>query len=168
MTSEVDNFLEHYGVKGMKWGVTRASDGIRSGVGKIKAKRAAVNKERAANTQKARAAGYKDVSREYDTKYLGARSTRRIEKRIAGGENIDKARNREYNKQLVRGLAIGGALLVGPLAVTTLDRGAGNLAKHINGKRGAAAAAKVFADGKGLTSYKTFGLAFDAATGSYR
>jgi hypothetical protein len=168
MTDNVDDFLAHYGVKGMKWGVSRATDGVKSAVKRGKEKSAAKKAERQANSEAARAAGYTKMQRVNDLQNVGRGGTRKIEKRIANGETIVKARSKEYASSTAKGLAVAAAILAGPIALAALDKGAGNLAASIQGKRGAAAAAKIFADNKGLTSYNTVALAFDKASGAWK
>lgn len=168
MSAEVDDFLAHYGVKGMKWGVTRASNSVKSAVGKRREKKAAVKKEREHNRDKAAEAGYTRRQRAKDFENLGRGGMRRVEKRIASGESIGKARTKEYASSTAKGLAIGAAILATPVAIGATSRGLSNLASSIDAKRGAEAAAKLLADSHGLTSYKTVALAFDAATGKWK
>lgn len=168
MTEKVDDFLEHYGVKGMRWGVSRASDGIKTAVGNVKERRESVKAERVANRDGAAEKGYSKAQRKSDFDNLGIRGVRRVEKRVVNGESIAKARTKEYASSTAKGLAITGLVLGAPIAFAALNAGAGNLASNINAKRGAQAAAKLFADDKGLTSYKTVSLAFDAATNTFK
>ena len=168
MSTEVDDFLAHFGVKGMKWGVSRASGSVKSAIGKRREKKAAVRKEREQNRDAAANAGYSSKQRRADFENLGRGGMRRVEKRIASGESIRAARTKEYASSTAKGLAVGAAILGTPIAISATSRGLSNLASSINAKRGAEAAAKLLADSKGLTSYKTIALAFDEATGRYR
>jgi len=167
MTTEVDDFLAHYGVSGMKWGVRRASDSVRSAVKRGSDKRKAKKDEIKANTKAAKAAGYSSSKRLNDLNNVGRNGTRRIEKRIANGESIGKARVKEYARSTGTGLAVGAGVLAVTYGPKMADRAAGNLASHINAKRGAEVARNLFADNKGLTSYSVVSLAFDKAKGSY-
>lgn len=168
MSTEVDDFLTHYGVKGMKWGVSRARDSMKSAAGKRREKKAAVLKERVQNRDAATNAGYSRGQRRSDFENLGRGGMRRIEKRIASGESIGSARTKEYASSTAKGLAVGAAILGTPKVIGAASRGLSGVATKINAKRGAEAAAKLLADSKGLTSYKTVALAFDEATGRYR
>lgn len=176
--TDTDDFLEHYGVKGMKWGVRKAVSGaqiagnavsntVRDAVQKQRAKNAVTKAERKANFEKAREAGYSSRMRNQDLNEIGVRGTRRIEKRIAGGERIGTARFKESMASTARGFAVGTAILATPIAIGAASQGLSNLASGINTKRGAEAAAKLFADNKGLTSYKTVALSFNAAKGMW-
>lgn len=174
--TDVDNFLAHYGVKGMRWGVRKAASGIASAttsatagvkdaVQRSKEKRAVTKAERKANFEAARDAGYTSKMRNQDLDDIGIRGTRRIEKRIAGGERIGTARFKETAASTARGFAIGTAILATPIAIGMTSQGLSNLANNINAKRGAEAARQLFADNKGLTSYSTVALSFNAAKG---
>lgn len=178
MADEIDDFLAHYGVKGMKWGVNKAASGIsavgssinagvKDAVQRSKEKRDVKKAERKANFDAAQAAGYSSKMRARDIQDVGKRGVRRIEKRIANGERINRARFKESAASTARGFAVGAAILATPIAVGAASEGLSSLSKHINAKRGAEAAAKLFADSKGLTSYKTVSLAFNAATGAW-
>lgn len=168
MSTEVDDFLAHYGVKGMKWGVTRVSNSVKGAISRRKEKSAAVKAERVRNRDGAAAAGYTSRQRRADFENLGRGGMRRVEKRITSGESIAKARTKEYASSTAKGLAIGTAIIGTPMAIGVTSRGLSSLASTINAKRGAAAAAKLFADNKGLTSYKTVSLAYDAVSNKWR
>lgn len=178
MTNEVDDFLAHYGVKGMRWGVRKAASGIssasssvrstvRDAVQRSKDRRDTVKAERKANFDAARSAGYSNRMRMQDLNDVGRRGTRRIEARIAKGEKVNVARFKETVATTARGFAVGTAILATPIAIGATSRGLSNLAGSINAKRGAEAARKLFADSKGLTSYSTVALSFDAAKGAW-
>lgn len=176
MTENVNNFLEHYGVKGMKWGVRKAAtsiasatssvnSGVRDAVQRSREKREATDAERKANYNAAADAGYSPRMRNQDLGDIGKRGVRKVEKRIANGEKIGKARFKERTASAARGFAVGTAILATPIAIGATSQGLSNLANGINAKRGAEAARKLFADSKGLTSYSTIALSFDASKG---
>lgn len=176
MTDNIDDFLAHYGVKGMKWGVRKAASGVvnagtsvkagvKDAVQRSKEKRAVVKAERKANFEKARDAGYSARMRNQDLSDMGKKGVLRVEKRIANGEKINMARFKESVASTARGFAVGSAILATPVAIGATSRGLSNLASNINAKRGAEAAAKLLADSKGLTSYSTVALAFNATNG---
>ena len=178
MSNNVDDFLAHYGVKGMRWGVRKAASGIastassatagvRDAVQRSKEKRATTKAERQHNFEAARNAGYSARQRRQDLEDIGRRGTRRVEKRIANGERIGMARFKERAANTARGLAVGTAILATPIAIGATSEGLSNLASHINAKRGAEAARKLFAESKGLTSYSTVALSFNPATGAW-
>lgn len=176
--TDTDEFLEHYGVKGMKWGVRKAASGIsnvglsvnagvRDAVQRSKEKREATQAERKANFEAAANAGYSARMRREDLSDIGKRGVRRVEKRIANGERVNVARFKENIASTARGFAVGTAILATPIAIGAASQGLSNLASHINAKRGAEAARQLFADSKGLTSYKTVALSYNAAKGMW-
>ena len=116
--TNVDDFLAHYGVKGMKWGVrktvlsvksgatnaaTGINNGVRDAIRKSREKSAATKAEREANFQAARKAGYNDKQRNADYQDIGKRGVYRVEKRIANGEKIGSARFKERGASALRG-----------------------------------------------------------------
>lgn len=169
MTDNVDDFLKHYGVKGMRWGVSKAANGISSGVRKAvqknKKKREAVKADREATSESAKAAGYHPRMRKLDLDDIGKRGVRRVEKRIANGEGITSARIKEHAGKTARGMAAGAAIIATPFMLNSMSRGLSTLAKNIDAKRGAEVARNLLADSRGLTSYQTVALSFNAAKG---
>lgn len=152
MTDEVDDFLAHYGVKGMKWGERRA----------------AKKQVRTDNANKAREAGYSTRARNYDMSNVGKKGVRKIEARVAAGESVRKAKAKVYTSTMLKGYAVGTAMMATPFALAAGTAGLQSLANSVNAKRGAAAAATLLADTRGLTSYSTVALAFDAASKTWK
>lgn len=174
--TETDDFLEHYGVRGMKWGVKKAASGIssatsaanagvRDAVQRSKEKREVVKAERKANFEAAANAGYSTRMRNQDLSDIGSRGVRRVEKRIAKGERVNMARFKEDMASTARGFAVGTAILATPIAIGLASQGLSNLASNVNAKRGAEAARQLFADSKGLTSYSTVALSYNTSKG---
>lgn len=158
----------NYTVKGARGAGRKAAAGARGAVKKSKAKRAAVKAERKANSEAANKAGYSSRQRSKDLQDVGRKGVRKIEKRVAGGEKVNTARFKVQVATTARGLAVGSAILAGPVALAIANKGAGDLASHINTKRGAEAARNLLADNRGLTSYATVALTFDKVKGSYK
>lgn len=174
--TDTDDFLEHYGVKGMKWGVSKAASGISSATSSVSAgvkdavqrskeKREVVKAERQANFEAAINAGYTRQMRNSDLPDIGKSGVRRVEKRIANGERIGTARFKESAASTARGFAVGTAILATPIAIGLTSQGLSNLSSNINAQRGAEAARKLFADSKGLTSHTTVALSYNATKG---
>ena len=145
---EIDDFLAHYGVKGMKWGQRRAE----------------VKAQRKENSEKAAEAGYSPKSRSADIVNIGNRGVRNIEKRVVRGESVDSARTKEYGVSAAKGLAAAGVILATPIALSAASR----KLTSIRMDRATREVANMLADERGLTSYRTLGLAFNAATGTWR
>lgn len=152
MSESVDNFLAHHGVKGMKWGQRRRE----------------VKAQREETTAKAAEAGYSRGTRFSDQQNIGYRGVRKIENRIVKGESIRSARTKEYASSTAKGLAVAAVIIGTPIAIGAASKGLSGLSNNINTRRGAAAAATLLADTRGLTPYNTVGMAFNAATGTWR
>lgn len=174
--------LAHYGVKGMRWGVRRDSDDKGpSKSQRIKADRAAAKAELPARDAELKAvlAEWKVAAKERN------QTKRKTPERAAADaklDAIDKRVNKAddawadtYSRTFQKtpgeharewgGLA---AVLAGSVAVTygpTLLR---NAASSAAARRGAAEAASAMADSRGLTSYRTIALAFDAVSGTWK
>lgn len=145
------------GVKGMKWGVRKAVD-------TVKTARAAEKQERTANTQAARSAGYSSVKRFSDRALLGGRAVRKIEKEIAESGDVKAVRAKTYAVGAAATAALMAAPAVGSLAKSALT----NAAAARTAAAGAKATADLFANTSGLTSYRTASLVFDSASKTWR
>ncbi len=141
--------LQHYGVKGMKWGQHKA--------------------------EVPEAKGYSKADRQLDHVKLGKGSVRRINKRMAlKGQDLETARKNEKKFKRNRRLAIVGAYLVlnnAPMIFGAAQNGLNGAAvKYVSKKTaasGAKAAATMFSDARGIGATKVVNLAFNAATGMF-
>jgi hypothetical protein len=165
MANDVDEFLAHYGVEGMRWGVRKAEEKIQGAVNRVKDKKAAAKELYKKNAAAAKAAGYTAKKRRVDFENMDLNSVRRIENRIANGESVGKARTKEYALGTAKGLAIGAGILAAAFGPAIAKRNLIGLATSVQARRGAKAAADLFANSKGLTSYSTVALNFDKVRG---
>lgn len=174
--TDVDEYLAHYGVKGMRWGVSRDSSGtgtiskktnagVVDVIRRLKEKNDATRAERQVNSEKAQAAGYSSKMKSQDVQDVGVRGTRRIEKRIANGEKVNRARFKESAASTARGFAVGAAILATPIALGVASDGLSKVANNINSKRGEQAATKLLADTMGLGAKPVVSLSYNAAKG---
>lgn len=175
-----DTYLEHYGVKGMKWGKRKAEDGP-SKSQLIKADRKAAQSELGTRNKE-----LNDALKEWKVANRERRRTKRnSEERAAADEKfkqvdkkVDDADNayaqtyyratQKTTGEHVREWAGLAAIFTASSAVAfgpTLIRSAASSAAT---RRGAAAAASALADSRGLTSYRTIALAFDAASNTWK
>ncbi|UYL88206.1 hypothetical protein SEA_LILHUDDY_11 [Arthrobacter phage LilHuddy] len=75
MSTEVDNYLEHYGVKGMRWGKRQSSsDSSSSSSGKSRSELRALNKAARAKGREERKAAAQKERDDYDNKIESARN----------------------------------------------------------------------------------------------
>ena len=145
----VEEFISHYGVPGMKWGKRKAS------------------------SETPRASGYSDRMVSNDTKRLGKKSVKNINDAVAGGKSLKTARNEEYDRRATqrskRNAAIVGAgvlgVMYGPLIAEVAVRSLNSavLAKRTsNGKK---YAEQMMRDRTtALTNYDTVHMRFDPTT----
>jgi len=136
----LDEFLEHYGVPGMKWGKRKSKTTL--------------------------ATGYSKSQYNYDRGQMGNRYAKRVNKRVGKGDSVEDARTNEQrsrNRRHNTRLAIGaGVILFGPdianIAVRSLNTAV--LAKQAsNGRK---QAEKQMRDSRvGLTNYETVRMNFD-------
>lgn len=88
-------YLEHYGVKGMRWGVRRVKN-------RISNYRSSQKKLNEPNKR------YSEANREKDRYLLGRSGVKRINKRLNKGYSYKKAIRREYGSQVIRGFVSAG------------------------------------------------------------
>jgi hypothetical protein len=102
MTTEVDNYLEHYGVKGMRWGKRSASDDSSSSSGSRPSRQELreLNKKAKIDNKVEKKAAKEKFNKEWDDEVLGARD--RLGKE---GENLSAARKQYKADKKVIGRA---------------------------------------------------------------
>lgn len=152
----VDDFLAHYGIRGMKWGKRKGSNDKQVPV--------------------PRAAGYTDRMQKNDFRRVGKeKGIEKVHQKVADGVPLNKARNQvmveRYNKKAKivtagLGLAYVG-LVAGPLLKemggiamdqAILKKQAANGRKH---------AATLFSDSRGIANYDTIRLHQNPTTGNW-
>jgi hypothetical protein len=102
MTTEVDNYLEHYGVKGMRWGKRSSRDDSSSSSksGASRQELRELNKKAKAEIKVEKKAAREKFNKEWDDEVLGARE--RLGKE---GENLSAARKQYKADKKVIGRA---------------------------------------------------------------
>lgn len=148
---KADSFLQHYGVKGMKWGVSRKSSGLNS--------RAKGNTDRMVAEDKAR---------------FGRRGSKRINKNMNKGKTRAQAQKKEVHRAMVKGAAVVStyaAIRFAPQIARAMqqpinkaEKFAGDKAFQMKMKDGMKKANKMMADNRGITNYQTVSLAYDTAS----
>ena len=156
--SSKDLELFHYGTKGMKWGVRkkRAAPELAEGLTKRKY--------------------------DNDKRVHGRRGANRINKRMKSGMSRDDAYKKEERRNEVQ-LAIGTSAAVavyffGPAIANTLAKsvdsagsaaktGIHNAAEKKRKERADTATRNIFADERGMTSYRTVELMYDDTNDSW-
>jgi hypothetical protein len=153
--SEVDAFLSHYGVRGMRWGK---------------------KKGKAEKTPAPRAAGYTNRMQENDRRRVGGdKGIEKVHQKVAEGKKLSKAREEvmteRYNRnaKIATGIAAGAytAYVFGPVlkaaAGIALDQ-AVVAKKASNGRKHAA---NLFAEKRGIANYETIRLQQNPTTGNW-
>ena len=102
-----NDYLAHYGVKGMKWGVRRKRQRADRNRWKSMSK-----SERAANRDSLNPR-YKKLDREIDTDLYGERGVQRINRRMNKGQSHLRATTTEAARQTALGMGVG----IGVIAV---------------------------------------------------
>ena len=126
-------YLQHFGVKGMKWGVRKKyynKDGTLNTSGRQKQVKDTYKSERRAATSRAerKAAknkyknsiektynkNYKPINRSYDAYNIGQKGANRINDKMNAGKSYVRARTEEYTKAMAKSMAITAGLLATP------------------------------------------------------
>lgn len=149
MSAELDNYLAHYGVVGMKWG---------------KRKGGGSSKTRGKNP---RHENYGASQQRYDAAMYGNGHAKRVNNGMHDGKSLTEARSASYkvrNKRTVAKIALGvstyALMAAGPSLKMGLDSAV--LAKrHANGKK---RTANLFADSNGIGSKPTVNLGYNPST----
>lgn len=141
----LEEALAHFGVRGMKWGVRRATPRPES------------------------------LSRgqdKYNAQQHGKRGAERIRQRVAGGMDLKTAReaehirNQKQAKAVVYGaLAAYAAVRIAPVVKKYTMAALETAANQRMAAAGAKAAAEAFSNSRGITNYSTINLAFNGAKG---
>lgn len=161
------NEIIHAGVKGMKWGVRkdRSDSGSSSGSDSSSTTKPTRKELRAKNPD------YSQRDRILDATRFGVVGVRRINREMNQGQSYSEARKIAGKKQIRDMLVAGGSYLALAYAPALLSKGYTALKSGAEAKvaaDGAAYAASVFSDNRGLTPYTTLSLAFDSVTKTYR
>jgi hypothetical protein len=147
--------LQHYGVKGMHWGVRK---------------------------QPQLATGYSKGSYNYDKRELGSRSAKRINESVSKGLSLKDARLSEQKRKAknrkritlgaMTAFAFGPAIMGAASVASQIARigaqaGANAYVHTKRAQAGQKAANDLFSDSRGISSYKLVDLGFDPATNSW-
>lgn len=149
-----EDYLEHYGVKGMKWGKRNSKSSVEL------------------------ADGYSKGQHRTDTEAFGKKRAAKINKRVAGGMDLKTARKKAGRSRDAATLVKFGAAYVGALAVMNapylMDRasvGVNTATLHRQQqnrkKAGAKVAADLFSDSRGIGNYPTVRLNYDRQSDSW-
>jgi hypothetical protein len=131
--------LQHFGVKGMRWGVRRRPN-----------------------------SGFSDDQRAEVRSQFGKRGVKRVNKRLNKGRTLDQAVRTERRRRTVVRVAvvIYGALVAKQLADRFGPELLNSVASRAAAKNGARAAAETLAS-RGITNYQTLNATLNAATGIF-
>ena len=156
-------YITHHGVKGMKWGVRKQREKLTR----------AEKRER--NTQAAKKAGYTQEQRKWDRRTTSARTVRRIEKKIASGKPVAKARKQAAHSRQRRAIATSATIIAAGKAyqhresIKNVTMAALLVATHVVREEMAKqAAAEVFSRTRGISAANVVDLAYDAAAKTWR
>lgn len=150
--------ITHAGVKGMKWGVRKD----REVVGNTSSPKPKLTRKQ----KNAPNPAYSVKQRSRDSMIFGSGGSVRINRRMNEGATHKEARKKEIKRTAI----IGGTLLAMEVVPRIINASAPkliDLAQHRVSERGKTAAANLFADSKGLTSYQTLNMTFDPIKKSF-
>lgn len=167
MSTEIDNYLAHYGVVGMKWGKRKggSSGGSSGGKSKRSSKNQPMHESYSKNSQR------------YDASMYGAKYTKDVNNSLHAGKDLKSARKdasaklrRKATVQTAVAVGIYGAYVAGPQlayvgrsAKMKIDQATMAQQK----KNGEKYAANLFADKNGLGSKPTVNLGYNSDTGRW-
>ena len=137
---DLDAFLTHYGVKGMRWGI-----------------------------RKAQHPSYSDDQVGADRKRFGDRGAKRINSRLIAGKTHEQAVRSEKRRKIVKtaALVLYGGLVARNLMQRHGPRLAAHIANKRATQAGARAAAETLSKTHGLTRFSEINLGFNAATNTW-
>lgn len=151
---EVDNFLEHFGVKGMKWG----------------------RRAKSSTPLAPQAAGYTPRMQKADFRRVGgAKGINKVNQKVADGKSLKSAREsvtteRIQRNQKVAALVISGtyaALVLGPMIKEFGGIAVDSAVMAKKASNGRKAANNMFAESHGISSYPTIRLSQNPTTGNW-
>lgn len=159
--SDVEAFLAHHGVRGMKWGHR-------------KSKAPSVSRKRL--SAKELSTGYSKGQYEYDRQRFGTKGANRINEHVSKGGDLKEGRVTEHQAKVKRQKIVGAAVLTAYLAASfgpaIMDASARSLNTAVLNKRASNAekfaaqrAAQRMSDIRGIANYSTVHLNYNPSTG---
>ena len=187
MTTELtyDNYLAHYGIKGMRWGVRRktGSDGTVTGdvATKDKSKMAKpTRKEKREERRKLKAPNksYTPEQRRKDNLKYGGHAVRRVNRDMNRGDSYNEALGKEMKyrkKSAAATAALVAAVYFSPEIANVAVKGYSglhNAAYEKKSQRNKAEAgrraANAFSNDRGIANYRVIDLNFDSKANIWR
>lgn len=143
--------LIHFGVKGMHWGVRKDK-----------------------RPELAPHSGATSRQHEHNRRVYGNKGARNINEQLHKGVSLNKARKDEHARQWSRNkkvlfamFAAWAAIRLGPALMGSMNKTLSSAAGKRMQANGAKAAANLFADTRGIPSYSTVNVVFDAASNTW-